>query len=84
MEKLKKELQKVKIQEKEFSKEILFRILLDYIILKFLDYMKPNSEYDILLVIKRLQLVIHIEVKSLSIDGVLAPAETKRYHFYSI
>ena len=72
MEKFKKEFKKMKIQK--FSKEKLFRMLLDYI--------KPNSEYDNLLVIKRLQLVIHIEVKSFSIDGALAPSETKRYHYY--
>ena len=71
MEKFKKEFKKMKIQK--FSKEKLFRMLLDYI--------KPNSEYDNLLVIKRLQLVIHIEVKSFSIDGALAPSETKRYHY---
>ena len=70
VQKLYIELQRAKTQKKDFSKEQMFKMLLDYL--------KPNSEYDILLVIKRLQIFLHIETKSLSIGGNCSHEETER------
>ena len=74
MDKFKKEFekQKMKLKDKEFSKETFFRMLLEYL--------KPNSEYDIVTVIQRLQTMVHVEVKSMSIDqaGVTSDSETGR------
>ena len=64
------EFDKAKNQKKDFSEEHLFKMLLDYL--------KPNSEYDILLVIKRLQIFLHIETKSLSIGNHFSRGETER------
>ena len=64
------EFEKSKHQNKDFSKEHVFKMLLDYL--------KPNSEYDILLVIKRLQIFLHIETKSLSIGNHFSRGETER------
>ena len=70
LQKLYIEFQRAKTQKKDFSKEQMFKMLLDYL--------KPNSEYDILLVIKRLQIFLHIEIKSLSIGGICSKEETER------
>ena len=64
------ELERAKYHKKDFSEEQMFKMLLDYL--------KPNSEYDILLVIKRLQIFLHIEIKSLSIGGNCSHEETER------
>ena len=64
------EFEKSKLHKKDFSNEHVFKMLLDYL--------KPNSEYDILLVIKRLQIFLHIEIKSLSIGDNFSCEETER------
>ena len=63
--------EKVKSQKKDFSKDKMLKMLIDYL--------KPNSEYDILLLNKRLQILIHIEIKSSSTKGDVSCAETERY-----
>ena len=69
-EEFNRELERAENQKKDFSKEHIFKMLLDYL--------KPNSEYDILLVIKRLQIFLHIETKSFSIDANIPREETER------
>ena len=64
------ELEREKNHKKDFSEGQMFKMLLDYL--------KPNSEYDILLVIKRLHIFLHIEIKSLSIGGNCSHEETER------
>ena len=45
-----------------------------------LEFLKPNSEYDLIVVVERLRLFIQTEVKSLTIDEEkCSMSETKRY-----
>ena len=71
MQKFKIEFKKVKNQKKGISKDKILRMLLDYL--------KPNSEYDILLLIKRLKFFLHIEIKSCSTSLNVPFEETQRY-----
>ena len=71
MQKFYIDFEKGKKLKKGFSKEKMLKMLIDYL--------KPNSEYDILLLIKRLQIFIQIEIKSSSISGNISCAETERY-----
>ena len=48
------------MKEKMFSKEKLFR--------RLLEFLKPNSEYDVLLLIKNTKTILQIEVKSSAIN----------------
>ena len=85
----KKQLQKFKIEFEKakskrqkdkdktyFSKDHIFKMVLDYL--------KPNSEYDVLLVVKRLKLLIHIEIKSSSTGGNISCEETERYKGFDL
>ena len=71
MQKFKIEFKKAKNQKKGISKDKMLRMLLDYL--------KPNSEYDILLLIKRLKIFLHIEIKSFSTSVNVPFEETQRY-----
>ena len=73
----KKQMQKFKIEfdanrkKEDISEDLFFKMVLEYL--------KPNSEYDTLLVIKRLKLFIHVEVKSASNKVYVSSEETAKY-----
>ena len=60
-----------KRKKEDISEDLFFKMVLEYL--------KPNSEYDTLLVIKRLQLFIHVEVKSASNKVNVSSEETAKY-----
>ena len=76
LQKFKIEFEKAKSQRQNFSKDHIFKMLLDYL--------KPNSEYDVLLVVKRLKVLIHIEIKSSSTGGNISCEETERYKGFDL
>ena len=51
-----KQILKKELRDKKITKEHFFR--------RLLEFLKPNSEFDIILVIKQLRTIIQIEVKS--------------------
>ena len=55
-----KQILKKELRAKKNTKEHFFR--------RFLEFLKPNSEFDIILVIKQLRTIIQIEVKSLTFN----------------
>ena len=71
MTKFKIHFEEAKRKKKNISRDNFFKMVLGYL--------KPNSEYDTLLVIKRLQLFIHIEIKSASNGIEVSSEETAKY-----